>query len=101
MPASEHKFSVEELIAALIRDQGIHEGWWALSVEFNATGTSVRMQADSNKTLPGVIVSVASATLVRAENAPGAVDAAVVNPSAARAARQSRNVKKPHNETLQ
>jgi hypothetical protein len=95
MPTSEHKYSIEELLGALLRDQGIHEGHWALNVEFSATGASVKPQDNPTRTLPGLIVSVNSATLVRAEHgAAGSVDAAVVNPrKAASAARATRNRK--------
>ncbi|CAN7748569.1 hypothetical protein ACTJLC_17465 [Paraburkholderia sp. 22099] len=81
MPTSEHKFSIEELLTALIRDKGIHEGFWALNVEFSATGATVKPQDNPARTLPGLIVSMNSATLIPAASAAaGAVDAAVVNP---------------------
>jgi hypothetical protein len=53
MPSSEHKYSIDELICALLRDQRIHEGHWALSVEFSASGASVKPQDNSARTLPG------------------------------------------------
>ena len=42
MPTSEHKYSIDDLIAALLRDQGIHDGHWALNIEFSATGAAVK-----------------------------------------------------------
>ncbi|HEV3422958.1 MAG TPA: hypothetical protein VG105_04075 [Paraburkholderia sp.] len=102
MPTSEHKFSVDELIEALLRDQGIHEGFWALNVEFLATGTSVNSPAGSGKTLPGMIVSVNSATLVRAENSThGAVNAALANPPKRVADTKPVRARKPNPSTLQ
>ncbi|OLL27962.1 hypothetical protein BTH42_30220 [Burkholderia sp. SRS-W-2-2016] len=97
MPTSEHKYSIDELLTALLRDQGIHEGYWALNVEFSATGASVRPQDHATRTLPGLIVSVNSATLRRADsNVAGALDAAVVNPRkesvAAKPARSRKTV---------
>ena len=81
MPTSEHKYSIDDLIAALLRDQGIHNGHWALNVEFSATGAAVKAQDQPKRTLPGLIVSVNSATLVAADPSPeGSVDAATVNP---------------------
>ncbi|MEZ2305832.1 hypothetical protein AB6809_04195 [Paraburkholderia sp. RCC_158] len=81
MPTSEHKYSIDDLIAALLRDQGIHDGHWALNVEFSATGAAVKPQDQPTRTLPGLIVSVNSATLVAANpSAEGSVDAAAVNP---------------------
>ncbi|CAE6746553.1 hypothetical protein [Paraburkholderia haematera] len=102
MPASEHKYSIEELLGALLRDQGIHEGHWALNVEFSATGASVKPQDNPARTLPGLIVSVNSATLVRAESAAaGAVDAAVVNPRKNVASAKPTRSRKPQATTLQ
>jgi len=102
MPSSEHKYSIDELICALLRDQRIHEGHWALSVEFSASGASVKPQDNSARTLPGLIVSVNGATLVQAESAAsGAVDAAVVNPRKDMASAKPARIRKPKSSTLQ
>jgi len=52
MPTSEHKFSIDELIEALLRDQGIHEGHWALNVESLASGTTVNSPAGAARRRP-------------------------------------------------
>jgi hypothetical protein len=102
MATSEHKFSIDELIQALLRAQGIHEGHWALNVEFLATGTSANSPADPARTLPALLVSVASATLVRTQSSVrGAVDAAVVNPRKRVVAAKAVRAKKTHTSTLQ
>ncbi|MFM0119301.1 hypothetical protein P0D73_10645 [Paraburkholderia sp. RL18-101-BIB-B] len=102
MPTSEHKYSIEELLGALLRDQGIHEGHWALNVEFSATGAAVKPQDNPARTLPGLIVSVNSATLMRSDStAAGAVDAAVVNPRKAAASPKPMRSRKPVSTTLQ
>ena len=102
MATSEHKFSIDELTQALLRAQGIHEGHWALNVEFLATGTAANSPVDPAKTLPALLVSVVSATLVRTENlVRGAVDAAVVNPRERAVAAKSARPKKAHTTTLQ
>lgn len=102
MATSEHKFSIDELIHALLRAQGIHEGHWALNVEFLATGTAANSPAGPGKTLPALLVSVASATLVRTENAThGAIDAAVANPRQRAAAAKPVRVRKAQTNTLQ
>lgn len=81
MSADEHKFSVESLIGALLRDQGIHDGRWGLNVEFSAMGTAVPIPGNVTGTLPGLVVSVVSATLRRIDGAiAGGVDAVAVNP---------------------
>lgn len=94
MPTSEHRFSINELIEALLRDQGIHEGYWVLNVEFGAVGTSVNAPAGSSGTLPGMIVSVNSAT-------QGVVDAALANPRKQMEEAKPVRARKPHISTLQ
>ncbi|MFM0204692.1 hypothetical protein PQR53_33185 [Paraburkholderia fungorum] len=102
MPTNEHRFSFEELLIALLRAQGIHEGHWTLNVEFAATGTSVRSQAGSTKSVPGLLISVAGATLVRANSAAeGAVEAAVVNPLPSASPARTRRTKKASTRTIQ
>ncbi|MCX4157338.1 MULTISPECIES: hypothetical protein [Paraburkholderia] len=102
MPTSTHKYSIEDLLAALLRDQGIHEGHWALNVEFSATGASVKPQENPARTLPGLIVSVNSTTLMRADStAEGAVDAAVVNPRKTTTSAKPTRSRKPQSTTLQ
>jgi hypothetical protein len=102
MLAKDHKYSIEELLCALLRDQGIHEGYWALNVEFSATGASVKPADDAARILPGLIVSMNTATLVRADSsAAGAVDAAVVNPRKRAPAAKASRVRKPVPTTLQ
>ena len=102
MSAKDHKFSIEELLCALLRDRGIHEGHWALNVEFSATGASVKPADDAARTLPGLIVSMNAATLVPADSsAAGAVDAAIVNPRKRTPAAKSSRNRKPVSTTLQ
>lgn len=102
MPTSEHRFSIKELIEALLRDQGIHEGYWALNIEFGAVGTSVNAPEGYGGTLPGMIVSVNSATLMRAGSATqGAVDAALANPRKQVEEAKPVAAGKPHATTLQ
>ncbi|HYS62890.1 MAG TPA: hypothetical protein VEN30_03575 [Paraburkholderia sp.] len=102
MPTSEHKYSIEELLTALLRDKGIHEGHWALNVEFSATGATVKPQDDPARTLPGLIVSMNSATLVPAVSAAaGAVDAAVVNPRKSAASAKPVRARRSPARTLQ
>lgn len=101
MPMSEHKFSIDDLIEALLRDQGIHSGHWALNIEFQATGAAVNPAGGVGKTLPGLIVSVNSATLMQVESTTyGAVDAATVNPRKAAEIKPAR-ARKPQTGTLQ
>ncbi|MDE1181998.1 hypothetical protein [Paraburkholderia sp.] len=102
MPTSQHKFSIRELLEALLRDQGIHEGHWALNMDFLANGTSVRPQAGDDQLQPGLIVSVTGAGLVQMpEGTEGAVDAALVNPRKPSEESKVVRTRKPHTTTLQ
>lgn len=102
MSAKDYKYSVEELLCALLRDRGIHEGHWALNIEFSATGASVKPADDAARTLPGLIVSMNAATLVPADSAAaGAVDAAVVNPRKRTPAARASRARKVVPTTLQ
>ena len=51
MSAKDHKYSIEELLCALLRDQGIHEGHWALNIEFSATGASGASRSSDSRYL--------------------------------------------------
>jgi hypothetical protein len=102
MPSNEYRFSFDELLIALLRAQGIHEGRWTLNVDFSATGTSVRAQATPTRSLPGLLISVAGATLVRVDNgAEGAVDAAVVNPPPPASPKKITQARKSSARTIQ
>jgi len=102
MATSGHKFSIDELIQALLRAQGIHEAHWALNVAFLATGTAANAPAGPGKTLPALLVSVNSATLVRTGSSMrGAIDAAVANPRKRVVDGKPARARKPHITTLQ
>ena len=101
MPTNEHKFTFEELLIAVLRVQRVHEGHWTLNVEFAATGTSVKAHASSAKSVPGLLTSVAGATLIRAEGAAeGAADAAVVNPPPSTSSAKTTRTKKARAPTI-
>jgi hypothetical protein len=81
MPTNGYRFSLTEVVEALLRDRGIHEGRWALSMEFGTTGASFSPHGEGNVSLPAVLVSISGATLVRADDCAFAVvDAAIANP---------------------
>ncbi|MFP4896990.1 hypothetical protein [Paraburkholderia sp. EG304] len=81
MSNNEYKFSFQELLIGVLRSQHIHEGHWVLNVEFNVTGISMNTTESLGQTVPGLVVSMTRATLVRADHgAKGAIDAAVANP---------------------
>jgi hypothetical protein len=89
MVDKERRFSVHDLLVALLRDQNIHEGFWGLTVQFEANGAAIPMAGKPGENLPGLAVAVSGVTVIPAsEGEQGAVDASLVNP--ARPARRQR-----------
>lgn len=83
------------LAALLIRNAGLHEGWFEPSVRFNLT-IGVFNPPGSPQPGPGVLSTVASVGLVRAlKNGPMAVDAAAVNPAPETASTGARRRPRP------
>jgi hypothetical protein len=81
MADRERRFSIHDLLVALLRDQNIHEGYWGLTVQFEAKGTAVPIAGKPGENLPALAVAVSGVTLVPAtEGESGAVDASLVNP---------------------
>lgn len=81
--AQQYVFTYEEIAEALVKKQGIHEGLWAILVEFGIQG------ANASGAGPGEIVPVAVVPVVKfglqrvkpGAKMPGVVDAAAVNPT--------------------
>ncbi|WP_282348411.1 hypothetical protein [Pseudomonas sp. PS01301] len=97
MASKDRGFPIRDLLIALLRDQNIHEGFWGLTVQFHAQGTSVSLAGKQGENLPGLAVAVSGVTLVAAqEGEAGAVDASLVNPT-----RQPRVRKEVKPKTLQ
>ncbi|MEG5266328.1 hypothetical protein TRP66_18720 [Pseudomonas sp. JDS28PS106] len=81
MADRERRFSIHDLLVALLRDQNIHDGFWGLTVQFEAKGATVPIAGKPGENLPGLAVAVSGVTLVPAvEGENGAVDASLVNP---------------------
>lgn len=92
MASKDRGFPIRDLLIALLRDQNIHEGFWGLTVQFHAQGTSVSLAGRQGENLPGLAVAVSGVTLIAArEGETGAVDASLVNPI--RQARVRRDAK--------
>jgi hypothetical protein len=73
-------FDHKELATALIKQQGIHEGRWAVGFQFNFAAMNIGT-ADAEK--PAALVQVDKVLLIPfSENLPKwmAVDASIVNP---------------------
>jgi hypothetical protein len=75
------KFTVHDLLVALLRDQNIHEGFWGLTVQFEAKGTTILIADKPGTNMPGLAIAVSGVTLISTlESENGAVDASLVNP---------------------
>lgn len=97
MSNRDRNFPVHDLLVALLRDQNIHEGFWGLTVQFEAKGAVLPVTGKPGENLPGLAIAVSGVTLVPArEEEVGAVDASLVNP-----VRAARVLKPAKPKTLQ
>lgn len=82
--ASQYVFSLREVTTALIKQQGLHEGRWMLSLEFSLGAGNLGPSPEEAR--PAAIVTVAKVTLQKLgkneQPAPLSfiLDAAEVNP---------------------
>ncbi len=73
-------FSYKEVVEALIKQQGINEGKWALSIEFALAAVNAGPGPDELE--PAVIIPVRKIGIVKTdEDTSLSVDASVVNPA--------------------
>ncbi len=87
---NQYTFNYDELVEALLKKQGIHEGVWGIYFEFGIQGANA--PGPSGEPLPIAIVPIVKVGLQRAKEGikyPGEVDAAIVNPRDA--AKRSRS----------
>src|SRR5262252_9446056 len=76
-------FSHKEVVEALIRQQGIHEGIWGLWIKFGIQGANIGL--GSPGLVPAAIVPVLEIGLQKFDEVNNlSVDAAEVNPTPAR-----------------
>ena len=81
-----HLFNYQELAEALVKKQGLHEGLWALYIEFGIGAANVNTKEGSKEYAPAAIIPVKSIGLLRGtEENNLTVDAAKVNPKTATA----------------
>lgn len=78
--ASRYEFNWEEIATALVKQLGVNEGLWTISVNFQFTGKNINIEGKPLR--PGFVGSLSNVSLMRVtESIPGlTVDAAVVNP---------------------
>jgi len=74
-------FTYKEIAEALVKQEGIHEGFWGAYVEFGIAAANINLAPDTDVT-PAAIVRVQRMGLQRFEEANNlTVDAAEVNPA--------------------
>jgi hypothetical protein len=77
--ASQIMFSYKEVVEALIKKQGLHEGIWTLSVNFGMQATNVGVSESDLK--PSAIVAILGIGLQKTDKDNAlSVDATKVNP---------------------
>jgi len=77
--ATKYAFSHKEVVEALIKQQGLHEGKWALQIEFGIAAGNIGPGPDELN--PAAIIPVVNIGLLKTEEITNiAVDASVVNP---------------------
>lgn len=77
----DYRFSHQEVVEALIKQQGLQEGIWMLSLQFGIGGLNVANPENPADITPAAIVPVVSIGLRKKDALnPLALDASVVNP---------------------
>jgi hypothetical protein len=83
------KFTHRELVTALVRQQGIHEGIWGLYVQFGLSASN--MGPTSDDVLPSAIVPILWIGLQKFDKENNiAVDASKVNPPSPQTTQRER-----------
>lgn len=80
--ATQFIFKYQEVVEALIKKQGIHEGNWRLLIEFGLSVTNVNTVPEGEpRLMPATISLVQGIGILRTEETSNlSVDAAKVNP---------------------
>lgn len=75
-----YTFDYHEVVEALIKQQGINTGLWALAVEFGIKATNIG--PDDKQLSPAAIIPIRNIGIIRAEESTNlSVDASIVNPA--------------------
>jgi len=78
---SQYIFSYKEIVEALIKQQGIHEGLWSIYIEFGLGAANVNRETNSKELTPAAIIPLQKIGLQKGiEINSLTVDAAQVNP---------------------
>ena len=89
--ASRYTFSYKEVVEALIKQQGLHEGLWMLGIEFGLAAINVNATEGSDDLTPAAVVPVKALALQRGIVVNSlTADAAVVNPRPKQNSKESK-----------
>jgi hypothetical protein len=76
-----YKYKHNEVVEALIKHEGIHEGFWGIVIEFGIQGANIGSSPESEDLMPAAIVPVLKIGIQRVDKITSlSVDAAKVNP---------------------
>jgi hypothetical protein len=79
--AQNYTFTYREIAAALVKEQDLHEGLWAVYLEFGIGAANIPAGSDKETLVPAAIIPVVKMGIQRAQQpSPLTVDAAEVNP---------------------
>jgi len=78
--ATQYLIANKEILELIIKNQGVHEGFWVLSAEFNFTAAYTGPSPET--ATPSAIVGISKIGIQRTDTLiPNAVDAAAINPA--------------------
>ncbi len=74
-------FTYKEIVKALLKHQGIHEGLWSITIQFGFTPGNVKVGPSEEDMVPGLVIPLVKMGIQK-QNKPNplTVDAAEVNP---------------------
>lgn len=79
--ANQYTFSFKEIVEALIKKQGIHEGLWGIYIEFGFSASNINTDPVGKHLVPGAVNIVQRIGIQQfPEPSNLTVDAAEVNP---------------------
>lgn len=77
----QYTFTYKEVVEALLKHQGLHDGIWGMYMEFGIRGANIGVGPEDESLLPAAIVPVVKIGLQRFDKVHQlSVDASEVNP---------------------
>ena len=98
--AQNYIFSFKQIAEALVKEQGIHEGLWAIYGEFGIGAGHIPTGLNTQEVMPAAVVPIVKMGIQRSEQpTPLTVDAAEVNPKKDQSAERRRRRRTTTQET--